>query len=220
MDPVPAVAAVAAAAATICICCRCGLEFGVEEMQQLGRGSLCCNYCNGLIKRIQRLPTTCREGLKDIKGSARQAFYQQAKDMFDSQLAKTIQEHVVLNSIRTSTRLYSEHGDFDKYDELEQKYKDKPEAWAQIKKNAVQITHPVSKEKLVWMPQISMSSVEKEEHSESKKRSIDMEHVVKPKKQPRPEKKRKEEQEDGAPADVDADLVEIPSLVLQKLEVI
>eukprot|EP00973_Karenia_brevis_P092419 12412337-Karenia_brevis.AAC.1 len=213
----------AAAAAELKQCFRCELEYPITSMQPNGRSSLSCNYCERLTKRIQRLPCTQKEKIKEFNKEERKTFYQEAKDMFDETLSKTIIEHVVTSSIRKSTSLYSEHGDLEEYDDLKKRYKEKPEAWKNIEKNAVVVIHPVSKEKMLWMPKINMSNTELQENFEHRKRSVETETIAKPKKAPRVNRKNggDKDKENGENGDKpEEQMVAIPEVALAKLEVI
>ena len=206
----------------LCYCADCGQQDEASKMTPKGRTQLICRECNNLSSRIQRLKSDCKSRLKELTGEELQTFRQEAKTMCGPDLVKEITETCVMASLRRSTFTMSKYGDLEPKDDLMERYKEKPQIWQNILDNAYSVEHPVTKETWLWIPKLSISEIETEEHTENRKRSIESVTTARPKKAPKVNKRNQGElKEEGetagaeAPTVVTIDLTEAMETKLQ-----
>lgn len=183
-------------------CASCRLAYNVEDMQPAGANNLICNECNSLKSRIFRLDCASKKSLKELTPEDRVAFNVKAKGMCGATLAKCITETVFQMSLQKQTTTVSKYGDLELYSDVQNRYKDKPETWKTITENAVTTQHPVTGESYIWLPKLHIDMSEHNEFHEIRKRQVESEETVRPKKAPRTNKKNQgeaveDEEKDG-----------------------
>ena len=198
-------------------CDACGDLFEVDDLQPRGRNGKICNKCNSFRSKLQRLDCEQNHALKDLNKEEWEEFKEQSRGLCGAQLAKLICETVMMSSMRKSSWSKKAHGDMELKDDLEKKYADKPDIWANIQKNAVQVTHPVTQEVFLWVPKLSMEIAEEQENFEQRKRVIECEDKVRPKKMPRTNRRNQEIQEEPEEDGAEPKLLDINTVVADKL---
>ena len=88
-------------------------------------------------------------------------------------------ESITQSKTTKSTTMWTREGDFEPIETVKERYRDQPERWALIEKNAPRITCDVTGEELIVEPQYKLKVTDEEVCMEEKKRRIEGEATCK-----------------------------------------
>ena len=178
------------------VCCSCREEVPIGETVCVQKANPItgavsqrrCRRCNAFRSRLTRMTKnneTAKVGFQNLNTEERTAFYKTCKDLCGPTLTKRLMESITTSSNFKNTMLHNCAGEFQDYDVLEEKYKEKPIEWENIKANSVEAIHPTRLVKQLWMPTLTLSMTREQVHLTEAKRKLDSEKVIKPDKKPK-----------------------------------
>ena len=88
-------------------------------------------------------------------------------------------ESITQSKTTKSTTMWTREGDFEPIETVKERYRDQPERWALIEKNAPRITCDVTGEELIVEPQYKLKVTDEEVCMEEKKKRIEGEATCK-----------------------------------------
>ena len=118
-----------------------------------------------------------------------------AKHLCGEELSKLMMETIIWSSHYKQTSMFKKSGLYEDWEDVEEKYKAKPQILENIKKNGMFMTDPQRGVCMVWMPKFSLEITRSEEHSKTHKRELESTEKVKAPKKIKTEIVDKENQE-------------------------
>ena len=101
---------------------------------------------------------------KDFTCDKRADFMKKGNGLCGRDLDKQMAESIQWVKTRKETTKFDEGGKFEDEDDLEEKYKDKPDILDNIKANAASMTDPVRLVKMFYVPKYSVLISRKKSH--------------------------------------------------------
>jgi len=133
-----------------------------------------CKPCHALRSRITRLiNSTGVEGFSELSDEERIQLMKGAAELFGADLKKEVTEAIIKSKVERQTIAFSSGGEFEDWDVVEERYKNKPEEWASIQLNARTFTCTVRNVKMVQIPKYQSTDRKEEILQKEQKRKIE-----------------------------------------------
>jgi hypothetical protein len=130
-----------------------------------------CKPCHALSSRITRIiHSTGVEGFTELSDEERIQLMKGAAELSGGDLKKEVTEAIMKSKVERQTIASSSGGEFEDWDVVEERYKDKPEEWASIQLNARTFTCTVRKVKMVQIPKYQSTDLKEEILGKEQKR--------------------------------------------------
>jgi len=142
---------------------------------------ICCKPCNRAKARIQRLikSEAWGEDFKSVSGESRAQLMLAAHDAFGGDLAKLIKVQMEQSHASSRVETFCKGGGFLDADDLDEKYKKKPQQLANIKANANTFKCPIRMCMMYQDPEYVLTDVAKDEKRSTTKRTVEAEFEMK-----------------------------------------
>jgi hypothetical protein len=168
----------AAGAQVHCGSCDCMVDkdntFTVRKADHARVEQVRCKPCHALRSRITRLiNSTGVEGFSELSDEQRIQLMKGAAELFGADLKKEVTEAIIKSKVERQTIAFSSGGEFEDWDVVEERYKNKPEEWASIQLNARTFTCTVRKVKMVQIPKYQSTDLKEEILGKEQKRKIE-----------------------------------------------
>lgn len=141
-----------------------------------------CKKCHALRARIDRLVTRRGELAEwsSVAEEDKRAFYQECESKCGQELLMRMQETILHSTKKTSLAQFTTTGVFLDMEDLERKYKDKPEQLAEIIKNTRKMQCPLKKITLYEDLEYQSKLADSEERVEERKRKMEFTEAPRP----------------------------------------
>lgn len=120
---------------------------------------------------------------KNINREARAKFYADNANTFGDDLALTLEETVAEAKTSVDTHAFNSDANFIDEIDLKEKYRDKPAVLEAVMRNAQKMYCPIREITLYAVPEYNRKNSEVESVAKTQKRGLELETIVKPKKQ-------------------------------------
>ena len=181
-----------------------------------------CIECNALRARITRA-TQHDERLKkltQLKPDARKKFMDDAKHLCGDKLTKCMMESIVWCRMRKESSSLNQKGEFEDWEEVQERFKLKPHILGSIERNSMFMDHPTLGTKQVWMPKLTFETAVVEEDSKTTKRELESSTKIKAAKKVKVEIIEQENKENGAEGQNDASISGVPAKPISESQLV
>eukprot|EP00959_Pyramimonas_sp_CCMP1952_P397597 8331399-Pyramimonas_sp.AAC.2 len=169
-------------------CCGCKIVFpmdGSQVFRQVAKGAIRCDECFKLYKRIQRMSASHKMNISTLTADERTNMMREAQGQMGPNLYKVMSEMIRVSNIRRENSKMTTSGPFEDPADVEERFKNKPEQWENIKKFAQKLYCPVRGIHLIQVPNYTHEHTSEEVKEQETTRKVTGEMDLKKSKAPK-----------------------------------